>query len=109
MTVGAVLLDSRQIHQMVDCSDTDDIVVHIPVQLNTGTVTVCGMLLSAVLTHQGAFTSGGATAKTKEIEFVLALTCVGRAGTEEMSGDESLRPGRVDETGVGRRGRRATN
>lgn len=108
MTVCTVLLDTRQIDQMVDCSDTDDIVVHVPVELNTGAVTLGGMLLSAILTHQGALASGRTAPETEEVEFIFTLTCVGSAGTEEMGGDHRLRPGRVDETGVGR-GWRATD
>jgi hypothetical protein len=90
---------------VVDCSDTDDIVVHIPVELNASAVALGGVFLRAVLAHQGAVAARGSAAEAEEVEFVLTLTRVGGAGTEEVGSDHCLRPGRVDETG----GRRATD
>jgi hypothetical protein len=105
VTVGAVLLNTRQIEEMVDCRDTYDIVVHVSVELNTGTVALGSVFLSAVLAHQGSVTARRSTTKAEEVKLVFTLALVGSAAAKEVGRYHGLRPGRVDEAGR----RRATN
>jgi hypothetical protein len=105
VTVGAVLLNTRQIEEIVDCRDTYDIVVHVSVELNTGTVALGSVFLSAVLAHQGSVTARRSTTKAEEVKLVFTLALVGSAAAKEVGRYHGLRPGRVDEAGR----RRVTN
>ena len=106
VTVCTVLLDARKVGKMVDCSNTDDIVVHIPVELNTSTIAFVCVCLCAVLTHEGTFATSGAAAEAEEVKLVFTLASMGRAAAKEVGRHHSVRPGRIDETGGGRRSAR---